>query len=284
MKDHLQGLIKKEDCKENDTEQGNNEKLIEAGIYSNVTTEEGTTNLTDNEDKQRENEQDVTGENDHAAEEEADIEMPKRSKGKELQIPKEASRQMVCNMWFSIATLMLSIIGLIGYLLRDRGGYILDVLFNGLRLLEYRGPRRYYKCTNAGFNVRKHVERVFRDLKSMITTYKGMHNHIVLAAHNSSQGSPILFQLQAWRGVNGIGQDGKSILPFGYEEKVKDQGLVVPWCNQSRVISHSAIVGRLRKNVAQVKETFHDALATNGSSNVNFSKFVKELKMKSSLA
>ncbi|XP_055812105.1 UDP-glycosyltransferase 86A1-like [Solanum dulcamara] len=152
-----------------------------------------------------------------------------------------------------------------------------------------------------------------------------------------------------------LGQDENDILPVGYEEKVKDRGLIVPWCNQMRVISHSAIGGflshcgwnsvvesiwcgvplicsplvtdqlanrklvvynwkvginlrdgesitreevrdkikylvnketssNLRKNVAQVKETFHNTLAMNGSSNVNFNKLVEELKMKISLA
>ncbi|TMW96043.1 hypothetical protein EJD97_007995 [Solanum chilense] len=154
---------------------------------------------------------------------------------------------------------------------------------------------------------------------------------------------------------NFLGQDENDILPVGYKEKVKDRGLLVPWCNQPRVISHSAVGGflsdcgwnsvvesiwcgvplicsplvtdqlanrklvvydwkvginlrdeesitreevcskikylmneetsnNLRKNVAQVKETFHNTLATNGSSNVNFNKFVEELKMKISLA
>ncbi|RYR73037.1 hypothetical protein Ahy_A02g007308 [Arachis hypogaea] len=34
-------------------------------------------------------------------------------------------------------------------------------------------PRSYYKCTNAGYTVRKHVERVSHDLKSVITAYQG---------------------------------------------------------------------------------------------------------------
>ncbi|XP_059306555.1 UDP-glycosyltransferase 86A1-like, partial [Lycium ferocissimum] len=155
--------------------------------------------------------------------------------------------------------------------------------------------------------------------------------------------------------LNYLGQNEKSILPLGYEEKVNGRGLIVPWCNQTRVISHSAIGGflshcgwnsvvesiwcgvplicfplvtdhlanrklvvsdwkvgsdlrdgesitrekvcdkikylmsketssNLRKTVVHVKETFHNALAPNGSSNVNFDKFVEELKMKVSLA
>lgn len=154
---------------------------------------------------------------------------------------------------------------------------------------------------------------------------------------------------------NVLGQEENDILPVGYEEKVKDRGLIVPWCNQVEVLSHSTIGGflshcgwnsivesiwcgvplicsplvtdqlanrklvvydwevginlrdgksitreevrdkirylmnretssNLRKTVAQVKEIFHNTLAMNGSSNVNFDKFVEELKMKTTLS
>lgn len=154
---------------------------------------------------------------------------------------------------------------------------------------------------------------------------------------------------------NVLGQEENDILPVGYEEKVKDRGLIVPWCNQVEVLSHSTIGGflshcgwnsivesiwcgvplicsplvtdqlanrklvvydwevginlrdgksitreevrdkirylmnretssNLRKTVAQVKEIFHNTLAMNGSSNVNFDKFVEELKMKITLS
>ncbi|KVI09513.1 UDP-glucuronosyl/UDP-glucosyltransferase, partial [Cynara cardunculus var. scolymus] len=34
-------------------------------------------------------------------------------------------------------------------------------------------------------------------------------------------------------------------LPFGFEDQVKDQGLIVPWCNQKTTISHGSIGGFL---------------------------------------
>ncbi|KAF3454169.1 hypothetical protein FNV43_RR04616 [Rhamnella rubrinervis] len=60
-------------------------------------------------------------------------------------------------------------------------------------LLKYgRHPARpitfksYYKCTSAGCSVRKHVERASHNLKCVITTYEGKHNHEVPAARNSN--------------------------------------------------------------------------------------------------
>ncbi|GFP99131.1 probable WRKY transcription factor 2 [Phtheirospermum japonicum] len=68
-----------------------------------------------------------------------------------------------------------------------------DILDDGYRWRKYGqkvvkgnpNPRSYYKCTSPGCNVRKHVERASHDLKSVITTYEGKHNHEVPAARNS---------------------------------------------------------------------------------------------------
>ncbi|KAL7173075.1 hypothetical protein ACSBR2_032528 [Camellia fascicularis] len=45
--------------------------------------------------------------------------------------------------------------------------------------------KSYYKCTFPGCAVRKHVERASHDLRAVITTYEGKHNHDVPAARGS---------------------------------------------------------------------------------------------------
>ncbi|KAM7510092.1 hypothetical protein LguiB_008967 [Lonicera macranthoides] len=45
-------------------------------------------------------------------------------------------------------------------------------------------PRSYYKCTYAGCNVRKHVERASADPKAVVTSYEGKHNHDVPLGRN----------------------------------------------------------------------------------------------------
>ncbi|KAD5507591.1 hypothetical protein R6Q59_031612 [Mikania micrantha] len=72
-----------------------------------------------------------------------------------------------------------------------------DILDDGYRWRKYGqkvvkgnpNPRSYYKCTSTGCTVRKHVERASHDLKSVITTYEGKHNHDVPAARNNGHNS-----------------------------------------------------------------------------------------------
>ncbi|WOL06387.1 hypothetical protein Cni_G15121 [Canna indica] len=72
-----------------------------------------------------------------------------------------------------------------------------DILDDGYRWRKYGqkvvkgnpNPRSYYKCTNPGCTVRKHIERASHDLKSVITTYEGRHNHDVPAARSNGHPS-----------------------------------------------------------------------------------------------
>jgi len=50
-------------------------------------------------------------------------------------------------------------------------------------------PRSYYKCTFAGCNVRKHVERSQANPKFIVTTYEGVHTHPPLSQEQKSAGS-----------------------------------------------------------------------------------------------
>ncbi|XP_061341676.1 probable WRKY transcription factor 25 [Gastrolobium bilobum] len=71
----------------------------------------------------------------------------------------------------------------------------IDILDDGYRWRKYgqkvvkgnTNPRSYYKCTSPGCAVRKHVERASNDLRAVITTYEGKHNHDVPAARGSGK-------------------------------------------------------------------------------------------------
>ncbi|KAM0941629.1 putative transcription factor WRKY family [Dioscorea sansibarensis] len=69
-----------------------------------------------------------------------------------------------------------------------------DILDDGYRWRKYGqkvvkgnpNPRSYYKCTSPGCSVRKHVERASNDLKSVITSYEGKHNHDIPVARGNN--------------------------------------------------------------------------------------------------
>ncbi|XP_069146374.1 probable WRKY transcription factor 2 [Solanum lycopersicum] len=74
-----------------------------------------------------------------------------------------------------------------------------DVIEDGYRWRKYGqklvkgnpNPRSYYKCTNSGCSVRKHVERSPLDQMSVITSYDGKHNHDAPEERSSIQVSSI---------------------------------------------------------------------------------------------
>ncbi|WOL17660.1 hypothetical protein Cni_G26453 [Canna indica] len=89
-----------------------------------------------------------------------------------------------------------------------------DLLDDGYRWRKYgqkvvKGnphPRSYYKCTYAGCNVRKHIERSPTDPKAVITSYEGKHNHDIPAARNSNHST-----LPATAASNGTSSNQTSV-------------------------------------------------------------------------
>lgn len=73
----------------------------------------------------------------------------------------------------------------------------IDILDDGYRWRKYGqkvvkgnpNPRSYYKCVIQGCTVRKHVERASHDIKAVITTYEGKHNHDVPLGRGISSSS-----------------------------------------------------------------------------------------------
>ncbi|KAF3784671.1 WRKY transcription factor [Nymphaea thermarum] len=86
-----------------------------------------------------------------------------------------------------------------------------DILDDGYRWRKYGqkvvkgnpNPRSYYKCTNAGCPVRKHVERAYHHPKSVITTYEGKHNHDVPTASATRHEISMHMAVQSVSTLNG---------------------------------------------------------------------------------
>ncbi|KAL5729741.1 hypothetical protein ACHQM5_002645 [Ranunculus cassubicifolius] len=94
-----------------------------------------------------------------------------------------------------------------------------DILDDGYRWRKYGqkvvkgnpNPRSYYKCTNAGCPVRKHVERASHDPKAVITTYEGKHNHDVPASRTSAHDTAAAAAATAYHNNHNTNNNNNSV-------------------------------------------------------------------------
>ncbi|KAK1401001.1 WRKY transcription factor 1 [Heracleum sosnowskyi] len=124
---------------------------------------------------------------------------------------------------------------------------LVDIVNDGYRWRKYgqklvkgnSNPRSYYRCSNTGCPVKKHVERASHDPKVVITTYEGQHDHTIPSAlmvtHNASEA-----------GINVTPQNGESRSETE-EKEAADFDMVVHIEGKVKLVNQNCLVRGVEK-------------------------------------
>ncbi|XP_027332015.1 WRKY transcription factor 1-like isoform X2 [Abrus precatorius] len=81
----------------------------------------------------------------------------------------------------------------------------------GQKLVKGNTNPRYYRCSNPGCPVKKHVERASHDSKIVITTYEGQHDHEIPSGRTVTNNAATSSHTVAVNGKAGTKSGGNSV-------------------------------------------------------------------------